>query len=703
MLAIYKRELKSYFRSFIGFLFVGVVLFFMGLYFTVYNMMYGYPYYAYVVSGALIILLIAIPVLTMRSLAEEKRSKTDQLILTAPVSVGSIVIGKFLALLTVFAIPVAISCVYPLIMSAFGSIPMGEAYLAILAFFLFGMTALALGLFVSSLTESQVIAAVLGFLILFLGYMMTSITNMISSTGNWLTKILNCFDLYTPFANLLSGTLNVGSIIYFVSVTMLVLFLTTQAIQKRRYSVSVKNFSVGAYSTGMIAVAVAIVVVVNIVIGEMPVTWTSIDLTSEKLYSLTDQTKDYVETIDEDVVIYVLAKEDNQDTTLGQTLQRYDDLSDHITVEYVDPTVNPMFITKYTSSSVNTNSLIVVSEKRSKVIDYSSIYESSFDYQTYTSTTTGYDGEGQITSALDYVLSDDMPKAYMTTGHGEASFESGFTTALERENVEYESINLMDYDAVPEDAACLIINGASGDFSTDDKAKVLSYLENGGKVIMITTITTEETPNLDAIMEYMGIQVADGLVMEENENNYYGVPYYLLPEVTSSEYTTGIYGKYHIFAPLAQGMVIENEAAADMEYVTFLSTSEDAFSKVDISNLDNFDKAEGDIDGPFAIGIASEKTLEDTKATLVAISCDQMFTTNANSMVSGANQKLFVNTVSRFVDHEVSVSVPVKSYNVSSLTVPMAKAILVGVMTTLILPITCLVVGFVIWFRRRKR
>ncbi len=703
MLAIYKRELKSYFRSFIGFLFVAVVLFFLGLYFTVYNMMYGYPYYAYVVSGALIILLIAVPVLTMRSLAEEKKNKTDQLILTAPVTVGSIVIGKFLALLTVFAIPVAVSCVYPLIMSAFGSVPMGEAYLAILAFFLFGMTALALGLFVSALTESQVIAAVLGFVVLFLGYMMTSITNIISSTGNWLTKILSCFDLYTPFANLLSGTLNIGSIIYFVSITALVLFLTTQSIQKRRYSVSVKNFSIGAYSSGMIAVAVVIAVIVNIAVGEMPATWTAVDLTSEKLYSLTEQTKDYVRTIDEDVVIYVLAKEDNQDTTLGQTLQRYDDLSEHITVEYVDPTVNPMFVQKYTSSGVTTNSLIVVSDKRSKVIDYSSVYETSFDYQTYASTTTGYDGEGQITSALDFCLSDDMPKAYITIGHGEASLESGFTNALSRENVEYESINLMNHDTVPEDAACLIINGAGSDFSADDKDKVIAYLERGGKVILITTITTEETPNLDAIMDYMGIRLVDGVVVEENKDNYYGVPYYLLPEVASSEYTTGIYGNYYIFAPLAQGMIIEDEEAENMEYVTLLSTSGDAFSKVDTSNLENYDKAEGDIDGPFVIGVAAEKTLEDGTAALVAFSCDQIFTTNANSMVSGANQMLFVNTISRFVNHEVSVSVPVKSYNVSSLTVPMARAILVGVMTMVVLPVTCIIAGFIIWFRRRKR
>lgn len=125
MLAIYKRELKSYFRSFIGFLFIAVTLFFLGLYFSVYNLMNGYPYFAYVVSSVTFLFMLSVPILTMRILAEEKRSKTDQLILTAPVSVGGIVMGKFLALLTIFAIPVAIICFYPLIMAQYGSVPMG--------------------------------------------------------------------------------------------------------------------------------------------------------------------------------------------------------------------------------------------------------------------------------------------------------------------------------------------------------------------------------------------------------------------------------------------------------------------------------------------------------------------------------------------------------------------------------------------------
>ena len=703
MLAIYKRELKSYFRSFIGLLFIAVTLFFLGLYFTVYNLLNGYPYFAYSVSSVIFLFMLSVPILTMRILAEEKRSKTDQLILTAPVSVGAVVMGKFLALVTIFLIPTLIACVYPLIMANFGSVPMGEAYLSILAFFLFGTASIAVGVFISSLTESQVIAAVLSFAVLFLGYMMPSICSIISSTGNLLTRLLGCFDMYTPFANLLEGTLNIGSIVYFVSLTALVLFLTVQTIQKRRYSVSVKNLSFSAYSTGMIALAIAVVAAANLVIGEMPSSWTAIDLTSEKLYSLTDQTKEFVNNMQEDVTIYVIENEDNQDTTLGQTLQRYDDLSDHITVEYVDPTVNPRFHTQYTDSTISINSLIVVSDKRNRVIDYSDIYESSFDYSTYTSTTTGYDGEGQITSALDYVLSDDLPKVYLTEGHGEYSLSSSFTDALTKENVEYETINLMDYDTVPEDTACLIINGPQSDLSADDADKVTSYLESGGKVILITGYTGSEMPNRDALLEYMGMSIADGLVVEQDQNYYYRSPYYLLPDVSADTYTSGIYGNYYIFAPYSQVILIADEEAEGMTYTTFLSTSESAYSKVDITNMENFEKSEGDIDGPFGVGVEAVKALEEGEATMVVYSCDQLFTDDANVMVSGANQMMFVNTVGGFVDHEVSVSIPVKSYQVSYLTVNQSDAVLIGLVTTIVLPVGCLAAGFVIWFRRRKR
>ncbi len=708
MFAIYKRELKSYFQSFIGFLFVAVTLFFIGLYYSVYNLMNGYPYYSYVVSSCVFLFLISVPILTMRILAEEKRSKTDQLILTAPVSVGGIVMGKFLALLTIFAVPVAISCAYPLILAQFGTVPQAENYLAILAYFLYGMTAIAIGLWISSLTESQVIAAVLSFLALFLGYMMSSICSIISSTGNLLTKILGCFDLYTPFGKLMNGTLDLGAVVYYVSVTALVLFLTVQSIQKRRYSVSVKNLSLGAYSTGMIAVMTAIVVVLNLVIAEMPSTWTAVDVTAEKLYSLTDQSVEYVKNMQEDVTIYVIVNEDSQDMTLGQTLERFDDLSDHITVEYVDPTVNPMFYTRYTDSNISMNSLILVSDKRSKVVDYNNVYATSseFDYSTYSysTTTTGYDGEGQITSALDYVLSDDMPKMYITEGHNELSLSSSFNAALDKENVEYETINLMDYDTIPEDAACLLINGAVTDFSVDDTDKVIAYMERGGKVVLVLGYTEDALPNIHALTEYMGLSIADGMVVEQDSSYYYRIPYYLLPNQTASVYTANLYDSMYVFAPYVQGITIDNEEAEGMTYDAFMTTSDSAFAKAEIGNMEDYSKGENDVDGPFAVAVEAVKIMEDgSEAAMVVYGSEQIFTDEASSMVSGANQVLFTNTISSFVDHESSVSIPVKSYEVSYLTANQLHMLLLALLTTILLPVGSIVAGFVIWFRRRKR
>ena len=708
MLAIYKREIRSYFRSFIGLLFIAVTLFFVGLYYTAVNLLQGYPYFSYAISSVVILFLISVPVLTMRILAEERRSRTDQLILTAPVSVAGIVLGKFLALLTIFAIPTGIICIYPLIMGSFGTIPMAEAYLSVLAFFLYGMMAIAVGVLVSSLTESQVISSVLTFIILFLAYMMDSICGLISYTGNWLTRILSCLDMYTPFSSLMNGTLDIKSVFYFVSMTALALFLTVQSIQKRRYSISLKAFSMGAYSTGMIAVATGIIVIANVVLGELPGSWVSMDVTGEKLYSLTEQTKEYVKTIDEDVTIYVISSEDSQDMVLGQTLQRYDDLSGHIKVEYVDPNINPRFYMQYTNDSISLNSLIIVSGKRNTVVDYSDIYETSYDYDYYTggysSNTTGYDGEGQITSALDRVLTDDVPKVYITEGHGEASFSAAFTNALKKENTEYESINLMDHDTIPEDAACLVINGATGDFSADDTEKVVRYLDRGGNVILVTGITDVETPNLDSLCGYMGLRVAEGLVVEQDEANYYRNPYYLLPTMGSSTFTAGLYGQYYVFVPFGQGILIEDEDREDISYNKFLSTSDSAFAKLDTSNLENYEKSEGDTDGPFAIGVSAVKTLEDGKeATMVVYGCEQIFSDEANMMVSGANQVMFTNTVGTFADHEVSVSIPAKNYEVSYLMIPQGRAVLLGVLLTVVMPFGCLAAGFVIWFRRRRR
>ena len=161
MIAIFKKEMMSYMHSMIGFLFMAVTIFFFSLYATVYQFMAGTPYIAYTLSAIIFLFLLTIPVLSMRIFAEERRQRTDQMILTAPVSVGKIVMGKFLAMAAIFMIPVILMCILPVYLCRFGEIPFAESYVAILAFALYGLTSIAVGLLVSSITESQVIAAVL--------------------------------------------------------------------------------------------------------------------------------------------------------------------------------------------------------------------------------------------------------------------------------------------------------------------------------------------------------------------------------------------------------------------------------------------------------------------------------------------------------------------------------------------------------------
>lgn len=703
MTAIFKREFKAYFHSFIGCLFISAILFITGIYVTVYNLLSGYPNIAYALSGIIFIFIISVPILTMRILAEEKRQKTDQLILTAPVSVGRIVMGKFLALGAVFTIPVLIISVYPMVLSSFGAVPLLESYVAVFAFYLYGLTCIAIGILVSSLTESQVIAAVITFAVLFLGYVMTGICNMISTTGNWLTRLLNAFNLVSRFDNLVAGTFDVKSILYYFSIIAVVLFLTVQSIQKRRYSVSVKKIKMGAYSSAAVVIAAAAAVVINLLAGEVPAKYTTFDVTANKLYSLTEDTKSLLDGLEDNINIYVLSSENTQDTTVEKTLEQYEALSDSITVTYVDPMVNPKFYTQYTDAEVTRNSLIVESDKRSKVLDYTTLYETNIDYTTYSQVVTGYDAEGQITSAIDYVTSDDMPKIYFIEGHGELALETDFNASIEKANVDYESINLLQYDMVPEDAECVVIHAPTSDFSEDDTEKLLNYLKNGGNALIVTTWTTEDMSNFQKILNYYEVTVADGMVIEEDANGYYQSPFHILPTVEYDTVTDAV-GDSYIFAPYAQGLLLPEETGDDLELVPLLSTSAQSYAKADVNNAADYSRQENDAAGPFALGVRAVKTIDaDISSTAIIYSSESLFTDSADMMVSGANMTLFSSSLSMLVSEVASaIAVPVKSYDVNYLTISQSNIVMMGMTITIIIPLLILVGGFVIWFRRRK-
>lgn len=705
MTAIYKRELKAFFTSVTGWLFIAAHICLAGLYFFAINLLSGYGNLADTVSSILFLLLLTTPVLSMRILAEERKQKTDQLILTSPVSVAGIVAGKYLAMATVFTVPIAVMSVFPLLLARYGTVPMGESYTAILVYYLFGLACIAVGLFVSSLTESQVIAAVLSFAILFAAYMMNAIISLISSSGNLLTKLLGAFNFSSRLDRMLGGTLDLKAVLYFVTVIAVFLFLTVQSIQKRRYQISVKTLKIGAYSTGMILLVLAIAVFVNMAASALPDSYTTLDVTDQKLYSLTDTTKNVLKNLSEDVTVYVINSEKGQDATLGATLKSYRDLSDHISIVYKDPVISPDFYKDYTDN-ITINSLIVESEKRFKTINYNDIYESSFDYTNYSSTVTGYDAEGLLTSALAYVTSDSAPVIYELNGHGETALADTFENGLKKENANLADLTLLT-EEIPEDAAGILILAPTTDLTEDDAGKLIAYLEKGGKLLVETYYTdffTQDMPNLTKVLRYFGLSIGDGLILEQDSSMMYQNPVYLLPEVSYDSLTDGVYGSQYDYIMMPYAQPILTEEREDVEVTRLLSTSMTAYAKTGLNQSQDTKKEEDDASGPFAVGVKAVKTLESgNMAELALYSSQMLFTDAANQYTMDNNLKLFTNAVSAMTGEAESVSVPVKSYETAHITVPASSALWMGILFMGILPAGLLICGIVIWYRRKKR
>ena len=692
MCAIYKKELRAYLTSMTGYIFMAVLLAVTSLYYVANCLVGGYPVFGAILSSVYFVLLIIVPVLTMRSMAEEKRQKTDQLLMTAPVSLWKIVLGKYLAMVTVFLIPMAILCLYPLILLRFGSVSLPMAYTAILGYTLFGAACLAIGLFLSAVTESQVIAAVLTFGVLFFLNMASGIANVIGASG-LLASILNALCIYQPFINFVQGMFDLTGILYYMTVIVLALFLTVQLLQKKH----------GTYRASMVVFACVAAVLVNLTAGKLPSQYLKYDVSDQKLFTTGDQTAEIVKGLDEDITLYLIAQQGSEDATLQELLDRYAGLSSHIKVETKDPVLYPNFVSQYTSENLSENSVLVVGQNRSKAVDYYDIYQYSMDYSTYSSSLSSFDGEGQITSAIAYVTAEDMPVVYTLTGHDEAELSTTVTSSIEKENIELKSLSLLTEEAVPEDAKAVIIYGSISDISEDEKNKLEAYMEQGGQIVMLLGYTDKDTPNLDSLLGDYGIALADGLVLEgDSQHHLPNYPYYLLPDIQSSAYTSDVSSRYVLLA-FAQGMTEAADISEDLTYESLLTTSAKSYSKTNLES-ENLDQEAADITGPFDLGVVVTKTIdENVEAKLIVFSSETLLDEQVDSMVSGGNSTLFLNVMSQLVDHESTVSIEPKSMSTEYLTVPSGSAIFWGILTIILIPLLLLATGGIIWFGRRKR
>lgn len=481
--------------------------------------------------------------------------------------------------------------------------------------------------------------------------------------------------------------------------------------EKKSIKNSVKNINKkylknGSYSMLITVIFIVIVVVINLIAGEIPSKYTQLDISEQKLYSIGEKTKSFLKDLKDDVTIYQIAQSGSEDETISNLLQKYADESKHVQVVQKDPVVNPQFTSEYTSDNLTSNSLIVVCGERSKVVDYNNMYESSFDYNTYSYNTTGFDGEGQITSAIAYVTSEDLPVLYTLEGHGELELDSAIQEDIEKANIEIKTLNLLTEESVPEDTDCLLINAPSTDISEEEKDKILNYLENGGKAMIISDYTEKSLENFEEVLANYGVSRSEGIVFEGDTSHYaMQIPYYLVPTINNTDAVSETAASgYYVLTPYAQGIVKSEDVRDTVTIESLLTTSDSAYSKINLSS-DTIEKEASDIDGPFDIGVSITESLEGDKTTqIVYYSTSYILDSQANQMVSGGNEKLVMESLSWMCssDETNTISIPSKSVEVSYLTLTAYDVSFWQICTIGLIPGFFLVAGFMVWLKRRK-
>jgi len=487
-----------------------------------------------------------------------------------------------------------------------------------------------------------------------------------------------------------------------------------------------KRFRMGSFATVLTALFIVAVIIVNVIatylVDNYPL---DIDLTSNKIFQLSDTTKDFLEELDKDVKIYICATEEefhNDSTSYGQYLNQaatvidnYAKLSDKIDVEYVDLTRNPTFTARYPSLTISSGNVLVESVYGVKQINISDLFEIDYSYIYY-----GYDpritssvAEQTMTSAIMNVTSDEKSVITVLTGHGETDI-SAFTALLESNNYEIRTKNIRS-EEIDEDTEVLIIAAPTTDYTDEEVKKVEMFLDNEGNygrhlVYFASTEQPAELPYLKAYLKEVGIDIGSGTVYETNPAKRASSNNYLItiPSYSGELFTGDFASKRTPFVmPYAVPMNLAFESQGFYEAEEFLSYGDTARIYPADAAEDYTADPDTDEAGPFAAGIVSSKFRYaegniPVYSRVVAVASVDVIGSTAISATSYVNSEYMVDLFGTLVGRDTSVKISSKTLDNAALTINAAQSwtIIVGFA---LIPIAVIVAGIVVWIRRRNK
>lgn len=457
-----------------------------------------------------------------------------------------------------------------------------------------------------------------------------------------------------------------------------------------------RQFKSGAYSSVITVIVIALVVVVNMAFNKLDL---STDLTSDSLFTLTKDSQKVLKDVKDDITIYYMVAKGEEQDYIQRVIKQYNKISDHIKVVTKDPVVYPNFSKKYVDDAVSDNDVIVVDETTgaAKYVSCDDmLYQDQYSYYTSGSSEQYLDVEGQVTSAIQNVLSTDKKKIYVVTGHDEQSISDSLSKTLEKMNVDVQDISLVTQKKVPDDCSLLIEYGPQSDLRDSEKTVIMDYLKKGGTAILMPGYVEKETPNIDEILDYYGMSIQKGIIYE-GVGHYENYLNWIVPTINTDADVMSKFGdKDYVVIGSSQGIKEQKSSSLrnGLKLTDILTTSKQSLLKKDPSSQ-NTDKEKGDLDGPFATGVYAEETLGEGTTKLTVIATNEVQDNLMENVISGM--------LGDSKDGTAATSIEAKSLSYSTITMSAGSAILWSIVLVILVPVGLLLAGFAIWFTRRRK
>lgn len=459
----------------------------------------------------------------------------------------------------------------------------------------------------------------------------------------------------------------------------------------------------GIYYLLLILLSLTVVILLNLVMDALPVSLTQQNMNQAGILELSNETEVFLDTMSQDVTVYWIVQNGREDNYIQRLLEKFEEQTNHLHIEKIDPVKQPRFASQYTSEVISQNSLIVVSGDKSRYIGYSDIYLQEVTDDTVTSAT--FQGEGLLASALNYVTNLQDTKIYVLTGHGETELPAGILSAMQAQNYQIEDLDLTASGGVPSDCQCVLVNGVTMDLPTAEAQSLAEYLNAGGQMLLFSTWLDDTTPNWNTITAAYGMSVQSAILVEGQEDSHMaGYPYYILPSMAQHEVTSLLaQSGLRVLVPLSQGLEITEELPTGLTVQPLLKTSTAAYGKTAGFAMQTTEREDSDLRGSFLMGAAAERQVsEDVVSRLVWFPSSYILDDTINEASSGGNAQLLIGCIQYLTGDDTSVSVAGKDLGGGKLIVPQTEAGILSILLVAVLPIGLIAAGILV-IRRRKR